>query len=85
MMAIRPSERISGNSLAFLSAAGVAAAVADATNTGRPVVLALAAVVAVLPSQRPPSYPSIRFVTLSSTADTAIATHPNRLLFNDFT
>ena len=32
MMAIRPSERISGNSLAFLSAAG---AEADATNTGR--------------------------------------------------
>lgn len=43
MMAIRPSERISGNSLAFLSAAG--AAVADATNTGRPVVLALMAAV----------------------------------------
>lgn len=31
-MAIRPSERISGNSLAFLSAAG---AEADAANTGR--------------------------------------------------
>lgn len=31
MMAISPSERISGNSLAFLSAAGAAA---DATNTG---------------------------------------------------
>lgn len=40
MMAIRPSERISGNSLAFLSAAGATAAAADATNTGRPVVLA---------------------------------------------
>lgn len=31
------------------------------------------------------SIPSIRFVTLSSTADTVIATYPNHLLFNDLT
>lgn len=84
MMAIRPSERISGNSLAFLSAAGAAAA-ADATNTGRPVVLALVAAIATPSSRRPPRYPSIRFVTLSSTSDTAIATYPNRSPFNDLT
>ncbi|KYN36241.1 hypothetical protein ALC56_09201 [Trachymyrmex septentrionalis] len=60
MMAIRPSERISGNSLAFLSAAGVAAAAADATNTDRPVVLVL---VAAVPA--PPSLPSLPVVLLA--------------------
>jgi hypothetical protein len=79
-MAIRPSERISGNSLAFLSAAGAAAT--DATNTGRPVVLALAAV-----TSRPYLLHPVRFVTLSFHGQRRSnrRTHPNHLPFNDLT